>query len=222
VTHGRSAPSSNVAAVIRVTEPAVSERGATIPAVMASIPEPHVRKFLRRSVSSISPDWRYNTKCVPHLTVRKADFPTGYPLAAGFEGGAKQWHGPIAKTMPEFIAYAKANPGKLNMASAGNRSASHVAGELFKFMAAVDMAHVPHRAWTPALTDLLAGQVQVLFDVTPSSIRIARGYSELDWSALGLLAAEAAGLDRQSAPPRLTSRQTVPGPVATATRSMAT
>jgi hypothetical protein len=86
------------------------------------------------------------------------------------------------------------------------------------FWTAVDMAHVPHRASTPALTDLLAGQVQVLFDVTPSSIRIARGYSELDWSAPGSLAAEAAGLDRQSAPPRLSSRQTVPGPVATATR----
>jgi tripartite-type tricarboxylate transporter receptor subunit TctC len=74
------------------------------------------------------------------------------------------------KTMPEFIAYAKANPGKLNMASAGNGSASHVAGELFKFMAGVDMAHVPYRGSTPALTDLLGGQVQVLFDVTPSSI----------------------------------------------------
>jgi tripartite-type tricarboxylate transporter receptor subunit TctC len=75
-----------------------------------------------------------------------------------------------AKTVPEFIAYAKANPRKLNMASAGNGSASHVAGELFKFMAGVDMVHVPYRGATPALTDLLAGQVQVLFDVTPSSI----------------------------------------------------
>jgi tripartite-type tricarboxylate transporter receptor subunit TctC len=75
-----------------------------------------------------------------------------------------------AKTVPEFIAYAKANPGKINMASGGNGSASHVAGELFKFMAGVDMVHVPYRGTTPALTDLLAGQVQVMFDVTPSSI----------------------------------------------------
>src|SRR5215472_7900275 len=75
-----------------------------------------------------------------------------------------------AKTVPEFIAYAKANPGKINMASGGNGSAAHVSGELFKFMAGVDMVHVPYRGTTPALTDLLAGQVQVIFDVTPSSL----------------------------------------------------
>ena len=66
-----------------------------------------------------------------------------------------------AKTVPEFIAYAKANPGKINMASAGNGSAPHVAGELFKMMAGVDMVHVPYRGAAPALTDLLGGQVQV-------------------------------------------------------------
>jgi tripartite-type tricarboxylate transporter receptor subunit TctC len=75
-----------------------------------------------------------------------------------------------AKTVPEFIAYAKANPGKINMASAGNGGPQHVAGELFRFMAGVDMTHVPYRGSTPALTDLLGGQVQVMFDVTPSSI----------------------------------------------------
>jgi tripartite-type tricarboxylate transporter receptor subunit TctC len=74
-----------------------------------------------------------------------------------------------AKTVSEFIAYAKANPGKVNMASAGIGSAHHVAGELFKFMTGVDMIHVPYRGTTPALTDLLAGQAQVMFDVTPSS-----------------------------------------------------
>ena len=68
-----------------------------------------------------------------------------------------------AKTVPEFIAYAKANPGKVSMASAGNGSAPHVAGELFKMMAGVDMVHVPYRGAAPALTDLLAGQVQVMF-----------------------------------------------------------
>ena len=66
-----------------------------------------------------------------------------------------------AKTVPEFIAYAKANPGKINMASAGNGTAAHVAGELFKMMAGVDMVHVPYRGAAPALTDLLGGQVQV-------------------------------------------------------------
>ena len=65
-----------------------------------------------------------------------------------------------AKTVPEFIAYAKANPGKLNMASAGNGTGLHMAGELFKIMAGVDMVHVPYRGSPPALTDLLAGQVQ--------------------------------------------------------------
>ena len=66
-----------------------------------------------------------------------------------------------AKTVPELIAYAKANPGKINMASAGNGSSGHVAGELFKMMTGVDMVHVPYRGAAPALTDLLGGQVQV-------------------------------------------------------------
>jgi len=75
-----------------------------------------------------------------------------------------------AKTVPEFIAYAKANPGKINMASAGIGGPQHVAGELFKFMAGVDLVHVPYRGSTPALVDLMGGQVQVMFDVTPSSL----------------------------------------------------
>src|SRR6266851_5831933 len=75
-----------------------------------------------------------------------------------------------ANTVPDFIAYAKANPGKINMASAGIGGPQHVAGELFKFMAGVDLVHVPYRGSTPALTDLLGGQVQVMFDVTPSSV----------------------------------------------------
>src|SRR5579862_1245451 len=75
-----------------------------------------------------------------------------------------------AKTVPEFIAYAKANPGKINMASAGVGGPQHVAGELFKYMAGVDLVHVPYHGSTPAITDLLAGQVQVMFDVTPSSL----------------------------------------------------
>jgi tripartite-type tricarboxylate transporter receptor subunit TctC len=75
-----------------------------------------------------------------------------------------------AKTVPEFIAYAKANPGKVNMASAGVGGPQHVAGELFKYMAAVNLVHVPYHGSTPALVDLMAGQVQVMFDVTPSSL----------------------------------------------------
>jgi tripartite-type tricarboxylate transporter receptor subunit TctC len=75
-----------------------------------------------------------------------------------------------AKTLVEFIAYAKANPGKLNMASAGIGGPQHVAGELFKFMAGVDLAHIPYRGSTPAVTDLVAGQVQVMFDVTATAL----------------------------------------------------
>ena len=79
-----------------------------------------------------------------------------------------------AKTLPEFIAYAKANPGKINMASAGNGSMPHVAGELFKFMTGVDMTHVPYRGGGPALIDLMGGQVQVMFEPTTSSIAYIR------------------------------------------------
>jgi tripartite-type tricarboxylate transporter receptor subunit TctC len=79
-----------------------------------------------------------------------------------------------AKTVPEFIAYAKANPGKLNMASAGTGTPSHVFGELFKMMTGIEMLHVPNRGAPPALTDLLAGQVQVMFDVLLSSIEYIR------------------------------------------------
>jgi tripartite-type tricarboxylate transporter receptor subunit TctC len=80
-----------------------------------------------------------------------------------------------AQTVPEFIAYAKANPGKINMASAGVGGPQHVAGELFKFMAGVDLVHVPYHGSTPAVTDLLAGQVQVMFDVTPTALPQVRG-----------------------------------------------
>jgi tripartite-type tricarboxylate transporter receptor subunit TctC len=79
-----------------------------------------------------------------------------------------------AKTFPEFIAYAKANPGKINMASAGNGTPPHVAGELFKMMAGVDLLHVPYRGGGPALIDLLSGQVQVMFTIMLSSIEYIR------------------------------------------------
>src|SRR5262249_47133827 len=73
------------------------------------------------------------------------------------------------KTIPELIAYAKANPGKLNMASSGNGSTIHMSGELFKMMAGINMVHVPYRGGAPALTDLMGGQVQVMFDNVPTS-----------------------------------------------------
>jgi tripartite-type tricarboxylate transporter receptor subunit TctC len=79
-----------------------------------------------------------------------------------------------AKTIPEFIAYAKANPGKVTMASAGVGSTSHMSGELFKMMAGVDMVHVPYRGQASALTDLLGGQVQVDFAPMPPSIEYVR------------------------------------------------
>ena len=78
------------------------------------------------------------------------------------------------KTVPEFIAYTKANPGKINMASAGNGSSQHLSGELFKMMAGVDMVHVPYRGGGPAITDLLGGQVQVYFASTASSVEFIR------------------------------------------------
>jgi tripartite-type tricarboxylate transporter receptor subunit TctC len=79
-----------------------------------------------------------------------------------------------AKTVPEFIAYAKANPGKINIASGGIGSASHVNGELFKMMTGVDMVHVPYCGQGPALADLLAAQVQVMFPAISSTIEYVR------------------------------------------------
>jgi tripartite-type tricarboxylate transporter receptor subunit TctC len=79
-----------------------------------------------------------------------------------------------AHTIPEFIAYAKANPGKINMASGGTGSPLHVAGELFKMMAAVDMIHVPYRSEAFALPDLISGQVDMMFGVMPASLGYIR------------------------------------------------
>ena len=79
-----------------------------------------------------------------------------------------------AKTVPEFIAYAKANPGKINMASGGIGTSVHIAGELFKMMAGVNLVHVPYRGSAPALTDMISGQVHVMFDILTSSIQHIR------------------------------------------------
>jgi tripartite-type tricarboxylate transporter receptor subunit TctC len=80
-----------------------------------------------------------------------------------------------AKTVPEFIAWAKANPGKVNMASGGTGSASHVGGELFKMMTGIDMQHVPYKGGAPAITDLMGGQIQVYFSPLPESISVIKG-----------------------------------------------
>jgi tripartite-type tricarboxylate transporter receptor subunit TctC len=79
-----------------------------------------------------------------------------------------------AKTVPEFIAYAKANPGKINFASGGIGTSIHLSGELFKMMTGIDMQHVPYRGNGPALTDLLGGQVQIMFDTMPAAIGYVR------------------------------------------------
>jgi tripartite-type tricarboxylate transporter receptor subunit TctC len=79
-----------------------------------------------------------------------------------------------AKTVPEFIDYAKANPGKINFASGGNGAPPHVSGELFKMMTGVDIVHIPYRGLAPALTDLIGGQVQVMFGTMPPSIEYIR------------------------------------------------
>jgi tripartite-type tricarboxylate transporter receptor subunit TctC len=104
----------------------------------------------------------------------------------------------------ELIAYAKANPGKLSMCSAGVGSVPHMAGELFKLMAGVDMLHVPYRGSAPALTDLIAGHVQVMFDAMPAAVPHMRS------GALRVLAVTTAA--RSSALPDLaTVAETVPG-----------
>jgi len=79
-----------------------------------------------------------------------------------------------AATVPEFIAYAKANPGTINIASAGNGTPGHMAVEMFKMMTGLDVVHVPYRGAAPAMTDLLAGQVQVVFDNLPTSLEYIR------------------------------------------------
>jgi len=92
-----------------------------------------------------------------------------------------------ARTVAEFIDYARKNPGKVNMASSGSGTSVHLSGEMFKFMAGVDMKHIPYRGAGPAITDLIPGQVDVLFDNMPSIIGHIRGGSV---RALGVTSAE--------------------------------
>jgi tripartite-type tricarboxylate transporter receptor subunit TctC len=98
------------------------------------------------------------------------------PVASIYLGGGVLVVHPsfAVRSVPELITYAKANPGKINMASGGVGSPQHVYGELFKMMTGIDMLHVPYRGGAPALTDLLAGQVQVMFDTLATSIEHVR------------------------------------------------
>ena len=109
-----------------------------------------------------------------------------------------------AKTVQEFIDYCKANPGKVNMASSGLGTSTHMSGELFKFMTKVDMVHVPYRGAGPAITDMLSGQSQVFFDNLPSSIEQVRSG--------GLRALAVTTTERSAALPDVpTVAETVPG-----------
>jgi tripartite-type tricarboxylate transporter receptor subunit TctC len=113
------------------------------------------------------------------------------------------------KTVAEFIAYCKANPGKINMASSGSGTSVHLSGELFKSMTGCDMVHVPYKGAGPALVDLIGGQVQVLFDNLPSSVVHIKG------GKVRALAVTSEG--RESSMPQLpTVGETVPGYEATA------
>jgi tripartite-type tricarboxylate transporter receptor subunit TctC len=109
-----------------------------------------------------------------------------------------------AKTVPEFIAYVKANPGKVNMASSGNGTSVHLSGEMFMMMSGTKMQHVPYRGAALAITDMLGGQVQVIFDNMPSIIQHIRGGS---LRALGVTTAERSPL----LPDVATVAEAVPG-----------
>ena len=119
-----------------------------------------------------------------------------------------------ANTVAEFIAYAKANPGKINWATSGNGTSVHLSGELFKMMTGVDMTHVPYRGSAPALTDMISGQVQVMFDNMPPSLPHIRAGK---LRALGVTTAQ-----RSAALPDVpTVAETVPGYEASAFFGMA-
>ncbi|MFL4969481.1 MAG: Bug family tripartite tricarboxylate transporter substrate binding protein [Xanthobacteraceae bacterium] len=109
-----------------------------------------------------------------------------------------------AKTVAEFIAYAKANAGKINWATSGNGTSVHLSGELFKSMTGIDMTHVPYRGSAPALTDLIAGTVHVMFDNMPSSLPHIQGGK---LRALGVTTAQRS----QALPDVPTVAETVPG-----------
>ena len=152
IVEDRPGASSNVAteAVVRSAADGYTLLSVGSPNVInATLYGPSLNYNFIRDIAPVA-----GTASLPDIVVVNPDFP--------------------AKTIPEFIAYAKANPGKVAMASAGNGTSGHMAGELFKMMAGVDMLHVAYRGGPPAVTDLLAGRVQVLFDVVTNSLELIR------------------------------------------------
>jgi len=109
------------------------------------------------------------------------------------------------KTVPELIAYAKANPGKLNFASAGTGTANHIAGEMFKMLAGIDMVHVPYRGGAPAIADVLSGQVQVMFSDVVTMAAQMKGGSKIRSLAI------ASNVKLPTLPNTPTVAETVPG-----------
>ena len=148
IVENRPGASSNVAAEALVRAPADGYTlllGGAVNAVNATLFD----KLSFNFISDVAP------------VAGVVRFPNVVTVAASFP----------AKTIPEFITYAKANPDKINHGSSGNGTTQHLAGELFKMMTGVSFTHVPYRGAAPALTDLLGGQVQVLFEPLPASIQ---------------------------------------------------
>ena len=151
IVENRPGASSNLATEAVIRAPADGYTlllGGTVNAVNATLYEKLSFNFIR-DVAPVSGVVRF-----PNVMTVSASFP--------------------AKTVPEFIAYAKANPGKINHGSSGNGTTQHLAGELFKMMTGVNFIHVPYRGAPQAITDLLSGQVQVLFEPLPASIQFIK------------------------------------------------
>lgn len=154
---------------IDLLDPARASAGLTIFSTVATAPTP----YTGRKPSYIN----QLTCCREGFSAGSKAFAAAYvrdiaPVASlvRFAGVLVVQPSFVAKTIPQLIAYAKTNPGAINMASGGVGSAQHLFGELFKAMARVDMVHVPYRGGGPALLDLLAGQVSLMFDTLPTSI----------------------------------------------------
>jgi tripartite-type tricarboxylate transporter receptor subunit TctC len=148
IVENRPGASSNLATEAVIRAPADGYTlllGGTVNAINATLYEKLSFNFIR-DVAPVSGVVRF-----PNVMTVSASFP--------------------AKTVPEFIAYAKANPGKINHGSSGNGTTQHLAGELFKMMTGVNFIHVPYRGAPQAITDLLSGLVQVLFEPLPASIQ---------------------------------------------------
>ena len=159
--------------------------GTARPAIRHREPAGRRRQYRQRSGREFAPRRLYALLCSVANAISTTlydklnyDFRDVAPVAAISRAPNVMEVNPTvpAKTVPEFIAYAKANPGKINMASSGVGTSIHLSGELFKLMTGVNMQHVPYRGSAPMLTDLLAGQVQVAFDnLQPSMPHINAG-----------------------------------------------